>query len=63
MLGALIMNYFLYMTSRLAFTIGLIWGVGALLLAMGNPLFFFWIFAGLPVSLQILFMIEERFSL
>lgn len=63
MLGALIMNHYIYIAGRLAFILALIWGVGALLIAMSNPLFFFWIFAGLPVSLKILFMIEERFSL
>jgi len=63
MLGALIMSYFLYMTSRLSFTLALTWGVGALLHAMGNPLLLVWVLVGLPVSLKILFMIEERFSL
>ena len=63
MLGALIMSYFLYMTSRLSFILGLTWGVGALLHAMGNPLLLVWVLVGLPVSLKILFMIEERFSL
>ena len=57
------MSYFLYMTSRLSFILGLTWGVGALFHAMGNPLLLVWVLVGLPVSLKILFMIEERFSL
>jgi hypothetical protein len=63
MLGALIMNHFIYMTSRLAFILALTWGVGALLHAMGNPLLMVWVLVGLPISLKVLFMIEERFSL
>ena len=51
------------MTSGVVFTIALTWGVGALLHAMGNPLLLVWVLVGLPISLKVLFMIEERFSL
>jgi len=57
------MSYFIYMASGLAFTVGLTWSVGALLHAMGNPLLLVWVLVGLPISMKILFMIEERFSL
>ena len=57
------MSYFFYMTSRFAFIVGLTWGVGALLHAMANPLLLVWVLVGVPVSVQVLFIIEERFSL
>ena len=57
------MNRYIYIAGQLSFVLALTWGVGALLHAMGNPLLVLWVVLGLPVSLKVLFMIEERFSL